>query len=179
MKLCCTVISVLELCSAAGNVLHNGLYMKFCCASGVSQWALSELCCASDNVLHSELYLKLCCAAGNVLHSELCTDCQEFVSMKVLQSSRWASVPCHITALKLHELQRHCNENPNLCVPRGGIARPQSQCPHSTLMYLWAIYIFPRFVCLFCCRKINGPILGIYKLLTDTWVWKLGLRPRN
>ncbi len=28
-------------------------------------------------------------------------------------------------------------------------------------------------------RKICGPILGIYKSLTDTWLWKLGLRPRN
>ncbi len=24
-----------------------------------------------------------------------------------------------------------------------------------------------------------GPILGIYRSLTDTWMWKLGLRPRN
>jgi hypothetical protein len=32
---------------------------------------------------------------------------------------------------------------------------------------------------LFCCRKICGPILGIYKSITDTWIWKLGLRPHN
>ncbi len=32
---------------------------------------------------------------------------------------------------------------------------------------------------LFCCRKICGPILEIYKSLTDTWMWKLVLRPRN
>jgi hypothetical protein len=30
------------------------------------------------------------------------------------------------------------------------------------------IYIFPPSVCLFCCRKICGPILGINKYLTDT-----------
>ncbi len=29
------------------------------------------------------------------------------------------------------------------------------------------------------CSQICGPILGIYKSLTDTWMWKLGLRPRN
>ncbi len=48
-------------------------------------------------------------------------------------------------------------------------------------MCLWAIYtyIFPRSVCLFCCRKICGPMLEIYKTLTDTWMWKLCLRPRN
>jgi hypothetical protein len=31
-----------------------------------------------------------------------------------------------------------------------------------TLTYLWDIYIFPGSVCLFCCREICGPILGIY-----------------
>ncbi len=29
-------------------------------------------------------------------------------------------------------------------------------------MFLCAIYIFPGSVCLFCCRKIGGPIVGIY-----------------
>ncbi len=51
--------------------------------------------------------------------------------------------------------------------------------PVPTLIYLWEIYIFPGSVCLFCCRKICGVILGIYKSLTDTWMWKLGLRSRN
>ncbi len=31
-------------------------------------------------------------------------------------------------------------------------------------------------VCLFCCREICGSILGIYKSLTDTSMWKLGMR---
>ncbi len=44
--------------------------------------------------------------------------------------------------------------------------------------------VFPQSVCLvpiylFCFRKIGGPIVGIYKSLTDTWIWKLGLRPRS
>ncbi len=30
----------------------------------------------------------------------------------------------------------------------------------------------------FLLEEICGPILGIYKSLTDTWMWKLGLRPR-
>ncbi len=51
--------------------------------------------------------------------------------------------------------------------------------PISTFMCLWAIYIFPWSVCLFCCGKICGPILGIYEYLTGTWIWKLGLRPRH
>ncbi len=33
--------------------------------------------------------------------------------------------------------------------------------PVPTLIYLWEFYIFPGYVCLFCCRKICGPILGI------------------
>ncbi len=48
-----------------------------------------------------------------------------------------------------------------------------------TLIYLWEIYIFPGSVCLFCCREICGTILGIYNSLTDTWMWKLGLRLRK
>ncbi len=51
--------------------------------------------------------------------------------------------------------------------------------PVPTLKYLWDIYIFPESVCLFWCREICGPILGIFKSLTDTWMRKLGLRPRN
>ncbi len=31
----------------------------------------------------------------------------------------------------------------------------------------------------FLLEEICGPILGIYKSPTDTWMWKLGLRPRN
>ncbi len=47
--------------------------------------------------------------------------------------------------------------------------------PISTFMCLWTIYIFPWSVCLFFCRKMCGPILGIYKSLPDTWMRKLGL----
>ncbi len=40
-----------------------------------------------------------------------------------------------------------------------------------TFMYLWAIYIFPGSICLYGCSKMGGRILGIYKSLTDTWMW--------
>ncbi len=49
--------------------------------------------------------------------------------------------------------------------------------PIPTLIFLWEIYVFPGSVCLLRCSQICG--LGIYKSLTDTWMWKLGLRPRN
>ncbi len=47
------------------------------------------------------------------------------------------------------------------------------------MFYERFIHKFPRSVCLFCCRKIGGPILGMCRSLTDTWMWKLGLRPRR
>jgi hypothetical protein len=59
-------------------------------------------------------------------------------------------------------------------IPRKGVARPQSQFPPSG--------VCERFInsaCLFCSSKICGPILGIYKSLTDTWMWKLALRLRS
>ncbi len=75
-------------------------------------------------------------------------------------------------------LQRTYTENSKEIFPYKEISRQQSQFP-CTFMCLWAIYIFTRSVCLSCYRKICGPILVIYKLLTDTWIWNWGLRPRN
>ncbi len=47
-----------------------------------------------------------------------------------------------------------------------------SSVPNSAFMCLWAIYIFPQLVCLFCCRKICGPILGIaHRHEYRNWDW--------
>jgi hypothetical protein len=46
----------------------------------------------------------------------------------------------------------------------------------SYIHVLAAIYIFPGTVCLCDCSKIGRPILGNYKSLTNTWMWKLGDR---
>jgi len=61
----------------------------------------------------------------------------------------------------------HCNENPIYVLPI------------SAFMCLWAIYIFPGSVHIFSCSRIGRPIVGIYKSLTDKWMWKLGLRSCN
>ncbi len=50
----------------------------------------------------------------------------------------------------------------------------RASVPIPTFMFLWAIYIFSGSVCLFWCRKIGGPIVGIYKLLPDTLIVEIG-----
>ncbi len=73
-------------------------------------------------------------------------------------------------------LQRHNTENSKQYITRKGIAWPQSPFPPSGVCEQFFKNIFPQSVCLFCCRKICGPILGIYKSLTDAnecgnWDW--------
>ncbi len=55
-----------------------------------------------------------------------------------------------------------------------------ASAPISTFICLWATYIDPRaiFIYISSCR-IGRPIVGIYKSLTDAWMWKLELRPRD
>jgi hypothetical protein len=43
-------------------------------------------------------------------------------------------------------------------------------------MCLWWIYIFPGSVPIFAYSRIGRLIVGIYKSLTETWMWKLGLK---
>ncbi len=61
-------------------------------------------------------------------------------------------------------------------IPRKGIPQPQSQFPHSCVCE--RLY-FPSIDLPILLQEICGPILGIYKMLIDTWIWKLGLRSHN
>jgi hypothetical protein len=74
-------------------------------------------------------------------------------------------------------LQRHNTENSKQIFAEKELRGLSPNFPHSCVCERF--YMFPGSVCLFCCRKICGPILGIYESLTDTWMWKLGLRQRN
>ncbi len=57
-----------------------------------------------------------------------------------------------------------------------GIARPQPQFSHSCV-FLSDLYI-PRISLHISSSRTGRPIVGIYNSLTDTWMWKLGLRPQ-
>ncbi len=86
----------------------------------------------------------------------------------------------YIACTSNQSLKAHCKDT----IPKiRNIYSQKRNCaatiPSPTFMFLCAIYIFPPSVCKFCCRKIGGPIVGIYKSLRDTWMWKLRLRPRS
>ncbi len=54
---------------------------------------------------------------------------------------------------------------------------PYTATPISTFMCLWAICIFPGSVYIFPPAEQADPSWG-YMIRSDTWMWKLGLRPR-
>ncbi len=67
----------------------------------------------------------------------------------------------------MHALQRKSH----ICIPFLGIAQTQSQSVSE-------LYI-PRISPHISCSRLGRSIVGIYISLTDTWMWKLGLRPSN
>jgi hypothetical protein len=80
----------------------------------------------------------------------------------------WIKWSCCTAMTKYRNLDLETN------IPRKGILGSQSQFPHSCICE-WFIYSHLPILLEEICRLI----LGLYKSLTDTWMWKLGLRPRN
>jgi hypothetical protein len=85
------------------------------------------------------------------------------------------------TAVKIVQQVLHCKDK----MPKIGNKYSQKRnigasVPISTFMCLWANYTYiPTTGLPFLLEEICGPILEIYKSLTDTWMWKLWLRPSN
>ncbi len=63
------------------------------------------------------------------------------------------------------------------CIPFLGIARTDSVLIFHTHLSVSDLYS-SRIGLHISSSRIGRPIVGIYKSLTDTWMWKLGLRPR-
>jgi hypothetical protein len=73
-------------------------------------------------------------------------------------------------------LQRTNAENWKQIFPEKELSSYISQFPHSCVCKQF-IYFHNRSA--YSAEGICGPILGVYKSLTDTRMWKLGLRPHN
>ncbi len=84
---------------------------------------------------------------------------------RLVPSARTTNLILHYTA----------TEKPFMYSISGNCA---ASVPISTLMSVNDLYI-PRMGPHICCRRIGRSLVGIYKLLTYTWMWKLGLWPRN
>ncbi len=85
-----------------------------------------------------------------------------------------------LSSLLLSTLQTHNTENSKQIFPEKELRglSPSFQI-HVSVSDLHMLRICLPILLLQCCRKMCGPILGIYKSPTVTLMWKFGLRPRN
>ncbi len=73
-------------------------------------------------------------------------------------------------------LQRTNSENSKQIFPEKQL---RSHSPNFQLHVSMSDLYIPTIDLSILLQQICGPILGIYKSLTNTWMWKLGLRPHN
>ncbi len=66
----------------------------------------------------------------------------------------------------------------HLCIPFLGIARPQPQFPHTRTCACEPFILSKDRSTCFLQQNIGRRSWEYVKSLTDTWMWKLGLRPR-
>ncbi len=88
-------------------------------------------------------------------------------------SSETGRAPVKLKSLRVPVviIHRTLYRKSDLCIPRNETAWPRSQCLHSCIREQF-IYSQERSGSI----KIGRPILGKYKSLTNTWMWKLGDR---
>ncbi len=76
-----------------------------------------------------------------------------------------------------HRRYLHCNENPIYVFPEKNL----QGLSHNFHIHVYVrdLYcIFLGSIHIFFCNRI-GIGMGMYKSLTNTWMWELGLRPHN
>ncbi len=88
----------------------------------------------------------------------------------------WSSSSSEACNIRDYALQRTNTENRKQIFPEKEL---RGHCPNVHIHVSMSDSYIPRIDLPILLQGICGLILGIYKLLTDTWMWKLGLRPRN
>ncbi len=86
-------------------------------------------------------------------------------------------IPCHYSSMYVFMVCTALQQKSHFCIPFLGIARPRSQFPYHIHVSVRFIYSQDRSTtyCIFLQHNRQSD-LGIYKSLTDSWMWKLGPR---
>jgi hypothetical protein len=115
-------------------------------------------------------FFKAHCQDDVVSYSTVCYQVLPIIGNNLFWSDcTWPRRHCQDLAKRLNF--SHCKDTiPKILNIYSQKRNCAATVPISTFICLSAIYKFPRSVCQFCCRKICGPILGIYtcKSLTNT-----------
>ncbi len=152
-------------------------------------FGLVVLCCTSRTIKLSSpvrLHLYIWCQYHHAQDSFYCVSLRNCTSL-------FLSLHCTKCTIQIHTLERKGRWESNINVWFPIMYSQKWNCYSQNIIIIICLsvpslvhisvrdlqYIFPGSVCLFCCREICGPILGIYKSLTDTWMWKLALRLPN
>ncbi len=169
-------------------------YLRF------ADWLTSEICGFSIAEWAQELRIYDLRTSNKNLRAHLCSEQIIDVLMVALKTSwdkwianlenncmlpgSWSSIGASQVDLAVQYLENKVTVTLNTMhrkfhtnIPRNETARPRSQ-----FLYLC---ISERYACIhdwstyFAAAEKDGPIVGINKSLTDTWMWKFGTRPRS
>ncbi len=93
-----------------------------------------------------------------------------------LTNTRLSGVKKHEIVLARARSVQHCNENPIYVFLFWEL---RGLSPNLHIHVSMSDLYIPRIGLHISCSRIGRLIVGIYKSLTDTWMWKLGLWPRK